>query len=467
MDAHIDIELPAGVAALARALTAEGYDALLVGGAVRDALLGRSTADFDLVTDATPTEVRTLANCCGGVSAIYPLGERFGTLGMALNSGGILEVTRYREAALDAPDAEARFAIDAGVRDFTLNAVGLRLPDGTVLDPVGGRADLEAGLLRAPGDADSRFAEDPIRVLRACRFVAELGFEIEPVTRAAMPLHIDRLAGVAVERIREELGKLLVGRAVGGGLRIALETGVLGEVLPEVAALDGVTQPSFHDLDVFGHTLQAVENTPPDRVLRWAALLHDVGKPPTRTVEDDGRIRFFTHAKAGAEIAESICRRLKMSNAETAKIVHLVRTHMRLGEVNVANPRSVDRAVRKLDLWAGSERLVSAEDALELTIADFGATAHRAEASAVRKQLDEAVRDSRQRGTRRPPVSPISGGELIDELGLAEGPRVGSIKRAIEAAIARGEIEPSDRAGAMAVARKALQDGEQGPVEGA
>lgn len=458
MDTHLDIDLPPGVVALVRELAISGHDALLVGGAVRDALLGRATADFDLVTDASPKDVRMLANRCAGVDAIYPLGERFGTLGIALEGGGVLEVTRYREAALVARQTQERFALDASVRDFTINALGLVWSERRVLDPVGGLADLKAGVLRAPGNAAERFAEDPIRVLRACRFAAELGFDVHESTRAEMLAHAPRLENIAVERVREELSKLLVGRFVAEGLRLALATGVLDEVLPEAAALDGVTQPSFHDLDVLAHTIQTVENTPARRDLRWAALLHDVGKAPTRTIEDDGRIRFFKHAQVGAAIAEGVCRRLKMPNAETAAIVHLVETHMRLGEVNVGNPRSVDRAVRKLDLWAGSQRLVTAEDALQLTLADFSATAHRNEAEEVRQTLDTALSESRERGTRRPLRSPLSGQELMGAFGLNEGPEVGQLKRAIEAAIANGELRPDDRDGAMAVAHEAMQD---------
>lgn len=479
---------PRPVVALGRALADGGHDAVLVGGAVRDALLGRdhvregeppgdgagaggagaegrgvAVRDWDLVTDADPARLRVLAEAVPGVRTVYDLGERFGTVGVAIEGGHRLEVTRLRSEALAAPSPTERFAIDAGHRDFTVNSLGLDLTSGTLLDPTRGRDDLAARLLRAPGDPHARFAEDPLRVLRAARFVAELGFGIESATLAAMPVQAPRLSTVAPERVREELAKLLVGDHAGRGLRTMCDTGSLSAVLPEVAALDGVSQPSFHDLDVLAHTIQAVESSPPRPILRWATLLHDVGKAATRTVEESGRIRFFRHAQEGAVITEAICRRLRMSVAETEAIVHLVAEHMRLGDVDFDNPRSVDRAVRKLDLWvgagAGARRLASAEDAVELTIADFAATAHRADAPALRQALTHAVRDSRRRGTRPAVVSPVDGRELMREFGLAEGERIGVAKRAIENAITSCEIGPDDRDGALRVARKALEEG--------
>lgn len=455
---HIDA--PEGVLSLARALDAAGHDAVLVGGSVRDALLGVRSCDWDLVTDAEPGRVRELAAGAHGVRSVYELGERFGTVGVALDDRERLEVTRYRPDAAVAPTREARFAIDAEHRDFTVNALGFDLGAGVSLDPLGGRADLAARVLRAPVSADDRFAEDPIRVLRAARFAAELGFELEPATAAALPVHRAELAGIAAERIRDELTKLLVSEQPERGLAVLRDSGALAVVLPEVAALDGVAQPSFHDLDVLAHTVQTVTLAPPTPVMRWAALLHDVGKAPVRTVEADGRIRFFRHAQTGAEMADGVCRRLRMSSADIGAIVHLVGEHMRLGEVNLENPRSVDRAVRKLDLWVGAgdgaRRVVTAEDAVALTLADFGATAHREETPRLREALDAAVMESRARGTRTCVTSPLSGAELMTALGIEAGPAVGLAKRAIEAAIEDGRIAPDDRAEALEEARRAV-----------
>lgn len=448
------------LSAFAEALVANGHDALLVGGAVRDALLGRPTGDLDVVTNATPEEVRTLADAARWARSTYPLGERFGTLGVVLADGVAVEVTRYRDAALDGATTAERFATDAAHRDFTVNAMAVDLAARELLDPLGGRSDLAVGVLRAPGTAVERLAEDPLRVLRAARFVSELGFGVEPTTSAALPAAAPRLSAVSIERVRDELNRLLVGPDVSRGLDVLHRCGALGVVLPEVAALDGVTQPTFHDLDVLAHTIQAVGLVRPTLILRWATLLHDVGKAPTRTVEADGRIRFFRHAKVGAEIAEDVCRRLRLSNAQTAAIVHLVAEHMRLGETEFDNPRAVDRAVRKLDLPVASAHpprmLVTAEDAAALVVADFGATAHRADAARLRAQLERAIATSRQRGSARKVASPISGSELMAELDVPAGREIGVAKRTIEAAIESGELAPDDRAGALEIARRSL-----------
>jgi putative nucleotidyltransferase with HDIG domain len=237
-------------------------------------------------------------------------------------------------------------------------------------------------------------------------------------------------------------------------------SGALAVVLPEVAALDGVTQPSFHDLDVLAHTVQSVSAAPPTRALRWAALLHDTGKAPTRTVDPDGRIRFLGHAPESARIAQKVCSRLRFSNIDRAAVVHLVAEHMRLGELHADNPHAVDRAVRKLDLRLGPAAdvppLVSAEDALELTLADFSATAHRGEAETVRAQLEQVIAQSRARGTHAETRSPLSGTELMQALGLAEGPAVGIATNAIVAAIDDGTLAPDDRSGALEIARGAI-----------
>lgn len=453
MSERLSIDLPAGVISTAEHLTSAGHDAVLVGGAVRDALLGDEACDFDLVTDAGPEVVRAIAEKAQGVRRVYAVGERFGTLGLVLTGGGVLEVSAYRPGALDEVSTQRRFAADAGQRDYTVNAIGVSLADGILLDPQNGRGDLSARLLRAPGDPSERFAEDPLRVLRGARLAAQLGFEIEPRTAANMPGASVGLLAVAAERVRVELTKLLTSPHVGAGLSILRTSGALGVVLPEVAALDGVSQPSFHDLDVLAHSFQAVSLIRPEPVLRWAALLHDVGKGPTRSVDPDGRIRFLGHAKTGAVIAERICSRLRFSSDDTAAIVHLVAEHMRLGEVSAENPRSVDRAVRRLDLARGPRLLASAEDALELTMADFSATTHRDEAEEVRRRLEAALCASRTRGSRTAVRSPLSGEELMQALKIGEGPLVGEAVSAIVEAIEDGSLRPDDRQGALEVAR--------------
>lgn len=455
----IDIALSPDSRTLFDALADAGYGVALVGGAVRDALLARSVKDLDAVTDATTADVRASCEGTSWCRRVFAVGERYGTLGIVLADGATVEVSQVRDPSM--PTFGDRYAADASHRDFTLNAIAAEWPGLALLDPVGGVADLYAGILRAPGDPAKRFAEDPLRVIRAARFVAELGFDVEPATRDAMPGAAPLLARVAAERIRDEFTGLLVAPRAVTALELLRTTGVLDVVLPEVAALDGLEQPTFHDLDALSHTLQAVGAVPASPVLRWAALLHDVGKPSARTVDPNGRIHFHRHARLGADLADQVAERLRFSHAERTAIVHLVREHMRLGELPVDNPRAVDRAVRRLDLWIPNadppRRLVGAEDALELELADFAATAHRSEAPERRRVLSEAIAASRERGTRQPPAAPLDGRELMRELGLAEGPPVGAALHAVADAVAEGLLDAGDRAGALEIARDAVR----------
>lgn len=468
-----DIDFGDEVAALLDALARAGHAVALVGGAVRDTLLDRRVHDLDVVTSASPSDVTAVCAESLWCRRVFEVGERYGTVGVVLTDGQVVEVSQLRAGPTGGDlsacgDFGQAYARDAEHRDFTVNALALSWPALELLDPTGGIADLEAGVLRAFGDPGERFAEDPLRVVRAARFAAELEFRLEPKTLAALAEVAPRLSDVAVERVRDELTATLTAVDPQASLRILRESGALAIVLPEVAALDGLGQPSFHDRDALSHTFQAVAAIPPSPVLRWAALLHDVGKAPTRTVESDGRIRFFRHGHEGAKLAEELCRRLRFSNADRVAIVHLVREHMRWGEVPVDNERSVDKAVRRLDLWAEGanppRRLVSAEDALELEMADFAATAHRAEAPERRQALEVALAASRERGTRRPPATPVTGRELIGELGIEEGPAVGTALRAVSEAVAAGRIGERDRKGALRVACEALR--QRGVVTG-
>lgn len=459
----LHMPLPDDVLRFAEAMTGAGHDFVVVGGAVRNALLGRAPGDLDVVTSAKPEEVREIAEDAAWCSRAYDLGERFGTVGVVLTDGSVVELTRYRDEALGESNPPARFAIDAKTRDLTINAMALSLPCGLFLDPLGAAEDLGTRTLRAPGDATERFAEDPLRVLRVARLVGELGFAVEPRTRRALDDTAARLDGIAPERIRVELTKLLVSEHVQAGLALAHACGALAVVLPEVAALDGIEQPSFHDLDVLGHTLQVTSGTSRDARLRWASLLHDTGKASTANLDATGRIRFHGQAAEGAVIAGEICSRLKFSNDDTAAIVHLVREHMRLGDLDLANERAVDRAVRRLDLWSGegdtARLLASAEEAADLAAADLGATAHRDDAPAFRETLDAAIAGSRERGTSARLKLPVTGRAVMSELGIGQGPAVGEALAAVADAVAEGSLGPTDRVAALEIARNALAKG--------
>ena len=334
--------------AIVERLRAQGYDAYFAGGCVRDMLLGRAPADFDVATSARPQVVLDL------FPRTFAVGAHFGVVLVADEIDGeeiVTEVATFRSdgAYSDGrrPD-EVRFSDSAQEdvlrRDFTINGMLLdpqllaEMGDvaQAVLDFVGGRDDLAAGTVRAIGNAERRFAEDKLRMLRAVRFAARFGFAIEAATLAAIRAHAAEVSVVSCERIREELTRMLTE----GHARSAFErldaTGLLKEVLPEIDRLHGVEQPpEYHpEGDVWVHTLLLLEKLPEgvSPTLAWGALLHDVGKPATFERAPD-RIRFNGHVEVGVRIAESICRRLRFSGEETAQIVSLVENHMRFGDV--------------------------------------------------------------------------------------------------------------------------------------
>ena len=308
-------------------LNEAGFEAWLVGGCVRDRLMGLAPHDYDITTSATPEE--TEAVFAG--ERIVETGLRHGTVTVLL-SGEPLEITTFRtEAAYSyhrRPDA-VRFTRslreDLARRDFTVNAVAMDAR-GALCDPFGGQADLENRLLRAVGDPEARFREDALRILRCARFSSVLGFAIEPATAAAMVRCRTLLAYVSAERIYTELTKLLCGKDV---RRVLMEhTDVLGAVLPELLPMKGFDQRNFHHIyDVLEHTARVVEHVPPEPRLRWAALFHDAGKPACFSLDPDGVGHFRGHAEKSRELADAALRRLKTDNATREAADQLIRFH--------------------------------------------------------------------------------------------------------------------------------------------
>lgn len=321
-------------------LRAEGYDAYFAGGCVRDLLLGRTPADFDVATSAQPDAVLKL------FPRTFAVGAHFGVILVCDELDGeqiVTEVATFRSdgAYSDGrrPDS-VRFSDrpeqDVVRRDFTINGMLLDPQTGSVLDFVGGRADLDSRLIRAIGDPDQRFEEDKLRMLRAVRFAARFGFEIESRTEAAIRRNAAQIQRVSCERIRDELTRMLTEGHARRAFELLDRLGLLKEVLPEIDRLHGVEQPpEFHpEGDVWTHTLILLDQLPDGAspTLAWGALLHDVGKPATFQ-PGPGRIRFNGHVEVGVRIAEDICRRLRFSNDDSAQIVALVENHMRFGDV--------------------------------------------------------------------------------------------------------------------------------------
>ncbi len=461
---------------IARIFHDHGKQVYMVGGTVRDLLLQREASpDADLTTDATPDEIKRL------VAPTHPknevlVGERFGTVRLyyrreerstnsslmeqsaALASDApaedIIEITTFRTERYN-PDSrkpEVAFGTvleeDLQRRDFTINAIARDPLTGAIIDPFGGRADLEARILRAVGDEpEKRFDEDPLRLLRAVRFASQLDFAIEPKTAQAILSQAQTLEKISRERIRDEMNKILLSPQPPLGLRLMVELGLMQWVIPEVLELRGVSQRPAHSKDVFVHTLQVVQNTPARLLTRWAGLLHDIAKPRTRTIED-GKVHFFGHEDVGAHMARDILRRLKFDREHIESVSLLVHLHMRS---NAYMTDWTDGAVRRLMLEA-DERL---PDLLDLSQADI--TSYRPEkvsrAVARVQELRKRAADLKEEAERVPLKSPLDGNELMELFERGPGPWLKPVKEHLLGLVIDGNMAPDDKAGAAQEAR--------------
>jgi poly(A) polymerase len=437
-------------------LRASGYDAYFVGGCVRDLLLGRAPADFDVATDAHPDAVMKL------FPRTFAVGAHFGVILVADEIDGVEAVTEVATYRSDGAYADGRrpesvrFSEspqeDVIRRDFTINGMLLdpqMLAESgdltsAVLDFVGGRADLNAGLVRAIGDPFTRFAEDKLRMLRAVRFAARFDFEIEAATAAAMRELAGEIGQVSRERVRDELTRMLTEGRARRAFELLDATGLLKEVLPEIARLHGVEQPpEFHpEGDVWVHTLMLLEQLPEgvSPTLAWGALLHDVGKPATFTpapADGTGRIRFNGHVEVGVRIAEDICRRLRFSNEEAEQIAALVENHMRFGDVKKMKDSTLKRffRLRNFPEHMALHRMDSRASHGDLSLYDFAT--ERFEATPV-----EEVR----------PVLLVTGWDLI-QAGYTPGPRFKELLAMVEDAQLEGRIRTKEEG--MALVRAA------------
>ena len=418
-------DIDAGALRVVETLHQAGFQALLAGGCVRDLALGRVPKDWDVATDAEPEEVAVL------FEHTVAVGAQFGVSVVMLDEGDY-EVARFRRdgpyrdgrrpASIELADARA----DAQRRDFTINGLLYNPENGAILDYVDGQRDLHAGIIRAIGDPVARFAEDDLRLLRAVRFAARLGFTIEPATWDALCARAGCIVGVSAERLRDELTLLLTEGGAGCGLRLLDQSGLLQAVLPEVAAMRGVPQEAeFHpEGDVWTHVQLLFEYLDkPSAELAWSALLHDIGKPSTMVRAE--RIRFHGHDAVGAEMAAAICGRLRMSNEARRLICTLVADHMRISHVRQMRPSTLARLLREPHF----------PELLQL---------HRADCLASHGKLDLYEFCQEQlaalKGEHlRPPVL-LTGADLI-ALGFAPGPLFREILTAVEDAQLEGQLD--------------------------
>jgi poly(A) polymerase len=426
---------------------AAGHELYLVGGAVRDMVMGRlPDADADFATDASPAETSQLLR--GWAEAQYLVGVRFGTVG-ARRLDRVLEITTFREERY--PESERKPAVtfakdiqtDLSRRDFTINAMAVRLPDGEFVDPFEGVKDLAAKRLDTPLDPEVAFSDDPLRMLRAARFVSQLGVEPAPRVVEAIGRMRERLRIVSGERIREELDKLLVGEAAGKGLALLVETGLSDEFLPELSALRLEQDPVQRHKDVLRHTFAVVERVDPEPMLRLAALLHDIGKPATREITPEG-VSFHHHEVVGARMAEARLRELRYPNAIVEDVRKLVELHLRFHGYGEG---WTDSAVRRYVRDAGP----LLDELNQLTRADCTTRdPKRAERFArLQDELEERIARLAEQENLEAMRPPLDGRQVMERLGLEPGPVVGeALAFLMEIRIERGEI-PEEEAYAL------------------
>lgn len=424
-------------------LRQHGFQAYLVGGCVRDLLLGCEPKDYDVATDAIPAEVMEI------FPETYAVGAQFGVVlvpngdvrsNVPTDKSQAVEVATFRSDVGYSdgrrPD-QVRFSRDpredVARRDFTMNGMLLDPISGEVLDFVGGRKDLEARIVRAIGNPEIRFGEDKLRMLRAVRFAARFEYPIEPATFAAMKKLAEQIQVVSHERVRDELTRILTEGHARRGFLLLDEGGLLRQVLPEISAMKGVEQPpEFHpEGDVFVHTLLLLDNLPNPcpPTLAWGALLHDVGKPPTFRLAPD-RVRFDNHVEVGVKMAEEICRQLRFSNDDAAQILALVKNHMRFSHAT----RMSESTLKKF------MRMPTFDEHLAL---------HRADCLASHGNLStyEFVRQKRAEipPEKMRPLPLVTGDDLIAQ-GHAPGPRFRTILNAVEDAQLEGRLSSRDAA---------------------
>lgn len=457
----VAIDVPAWARSVLDALEHAGFEAWCVGGFVRDALLGREAYDVDVATSAAWTDVRDVFRGLG--AAVIETGTKHGTVTVR-SHGRNVEVTTYRaDGAYEDGRHPSSVSFvrsireDLARRDFTMNALAYH-PDRGLLDPFGGVRDARAGVVRAVGDPEQRFREDALRMLRAIRFVSQLGFRVDARTEDALFSQASGLRALSAERVSHELDGILCGVRAHDALVRYVD--VLGEVLPELLPLKGFEQHNpYHVHDVLEHTAWAVQRTRPDLRVRWAALLHDLGKPSCFTRGVDGRGHFYGHPARSVEIARGVLGRLRRSSRFSADVLALVELH----DVDVAaTPRAVKRALRRLD---GREDLL--RDLCELKRGDARAQSELAagkerQADAVERVLDAVIAAGEAFSAKD---LAVDGRDVLDA-GVPAGPAVGRVLDAALDAVIDGTV-PNERSALLAfVAERARHAGEERPGKG-
>ncbi|WP_407939645.1 CCA tRNA nucleotidyltransferase [Nocardioides anomalus] len=440
---------------LGEVFAAAGFELALVGGPVRDAMLGRPHHDLDFTTSARPDDTERLLK--GWSEATWDMGREFGTIGCRKGPWTV-EVTTYRSEAYDPtsrkPSVDFGDSLDGdlGRRDFTVNAMAVRLPGRVVEDPYGGVVDLAQGLIRTPGTPESSFSDDPLRMMRAARFAAQLGFDVAPEVVAAMTAMAGRIEIISAERVRDELVKLICAPYPRLGLTLLVDTGLAAHVLPELPALRLERDEHHRHKDVYEHTLTVLEQAidqedrlggRPDFVSRFAALMHDVGKPRTRRFLEDGSVTFHHHDVVGAKTTRKRMQALRFSKDEIDAVAKLVELHLRFH--GYGSGEWTDSAVRRYVRDAGDQL----ERLHVLTRAD-STTRNRRKAEQLRRTYDDLeariarLQEQEELDAIRPD---LDGNQIMSLLGIGPGREVGDAYRfLLELRLDRGPLSEEEAA---------------------
>lgn len=446
---------------LSDAFYLNGHSLYLVGGYVRDRLLGVDSKDIDFTTDAPPDIIKRILNGVDGVKDIYSVGEKFGTIGCKIGTLEI-EITTYRTEVYDEGNRKPKVVFgesleeDLARRDFTMNAMAINTRDTRdSVDPFGGKADIDNKLVRAVGNPDERFTDDPLRMLRAVRFAAKYGFAVEGETAESIKRNRYMLTAISAERIRDELDKMLMGNSPTHAFRMLAMFELLHVILPELQATMDVSQegPYHRGQTVFNHTMNVVEGVPPVHHLRWAALLHDLGKADTKTMSEDGIAHFYGHELDSAFKANNICKRLRFPNELTRQVVFLVRQHMRPHAL-MRNDYG-EKAVRRFILESTLEDIVGVDDLLTLNAADLSSRNGDLDRWAL---LVDNVKQVQNRVDVPNVESPLSGDMLMAIFNLQPGPTVGALKTYLRELVIDGVLEEGDQVHAVNLAKEWFYD---------
>ncbi|TFC41836.1 CCA tRNA nucleotidyltransferase [Cryobacterium shii] len=434
-----DLAASPTVSRLANAFSAAGHELSLVGGPVRDAFLDRPIHDLDFTTDATPDEILKVVKPIS--DAHWDIGRAFGTIG-ALVAGETVEITTYRADSYDGqtrkPEVVFGLSLEDDLlrRDFTVNALALRLPELALVDPANGIADLLAGILRTPISPERSFGDDPLRMMRAARFTAQLGFSLDADTRVAMEAMADRILNISAERVCDELSKLLKSDSPRVGIELLVDTGLFGRVLPEIPALRLEIDEHHHHKDVYQHTLTVLDQAigyeksrasfnGPDLIVRLAALMHDTGKPATRKLEPGGVVSFYHHDLVGAKLAKKRLRALRFDNDTISAVARLIELHLRF--FGYTEGAWTDSAVRRYVRDAGDQL----ERLHILTRADV-TTRNRRKADRLGfayDDLEQRIKELAEQEEMAAVRPDLDGQQIMAILGVSPGREVGEAYR--------------------------------------